>query len=182
MFLVYIIYSSKFDRYYIGMTENVNRRLLEHNNGKNISTKAFVPWDIVNIETFDSRFAARVREKYLKSAAGRRWRKLNIRPRARPNVPYRTGGAQNKTMFLVYIIYSSKFDRYYVGMTENVNRRLLEHNSGKNISTKAFVPWDIVNIETFDSRFAARVREKYLKSTAGRRWRKLNIRPRGATE
>ncbi len=93
-----------------------------------------------------------------------------------------TGGAQIELMFLVYIIYSLKFDRYYIGMTEEINRRLLEHNNRKNQSTKAFIPWEVVNIESFGSRIAVREREKYLKSAAGRRWRKLNIRPRGATE
>jgi putative endonuclease len=93
-----------------------------------------------------------------------------------------TGGAQKVSMFLVYILYSSKFDRYYIGMTEDINRRLLEHNNGKTPSTKPFIPWIVVYTESFDSRVAARGREKYLKSAAGRRWRKLNIRPRGATE
>ncbi|MBX2829239.1 MAG: GIY-YIG nuclease family protein [Flavobacteriaceae bacterium] len=85
-------------------------------------------------------------------------------------------------MFYVYVLYSSGFDRFYVGFTNNLDKRLSEHNSGKNKSTKAFIPWKIVHIENFDSRLEAREREKYLKSAAGRRWRKMNIRPRGATE
>jgi putative endonuclease len=78
-------------------------------------------------------------------------------------------------MFYVYVLYSIKFDRYYVGMTKNLERRLLEHNLGKTISTKAFKPWIITHHEAFNSRLEARNREKYLKSSAGRRWRKLNI-------
>jgi len=85
-------------------------------------------------------------------------------------------------MFYVYVIYSNLFDRYYVGMTKNLENRLIEHNSGKMKSTKAFIPWILVHNELFETRILARQREKYLKSAAGRRWRKQNIRPRGATE
>ena len=100
--------------------------------------------------------------------------------------PYRTvrsGGAHKQiSMYYVYVIYSCNFDRYYVGMTDALNRRLEEHNNGKNQSTKAYKPWELVYKESLDSREAARKREKYLKSAAGRRWRKNFIRPRGATE
>ncbi|WP_422105598.1 GIY-YIG nuclease family protein [Winogradskyella sp.] len=85
-------------------------------------------------------------------------------------------------MFYVYVLYSSDFERYYVGISTNIQRRLKGHNSAKVISTKAFRPWAIVHFESFPTRIEARHREKYLKSAAGRRWRKLNIRPRGATE
>ena len=67
-------------------------------------------------------------------------------------------------------------------MSNNLIRRLSEHNEGRNLSTKAYLPWEIVLKEQFETREEARKREKYLKSAAGRKWRKLNIRPRGATE
>ena len=85
-------------------------------------------------------------------------------------------------MFYVYVLYSNDFDRYYVGMTKYLENRLNEHNLGKMKSTKAFIPWIMVHNEVFETRLLARQREKYLKSGAGRRWRKQNIRPRGATE
>ncbi len=85
-------------------------------------------------------------------------------------------------MFFVYILYSISFDRYYVGLTDSLERRLEEHNKGKTKSTKAFIPWQIVHVEQFETLLETRNREKYLKSAAGRRWRKLNIWPRGATE
>ena len=101
----------------------------------------------------------------------------------RPNVPFRYGrGAKIEIMYYVYVLYSVSFDRQYVGMTDDMNRRLVEHNSGKNQSTKAYKPWSLIYNELFDNRDAARIREKYLKSAAGRRWRKNNLRPRGATE
>ena len=78
-------------------------------------------------------------------------------------------------MYLVYILYSEKYKRTYVGMSNNVLRRLNEHNSGKVRSTKSFLPWKIVHTESFNTRIEARVKEKYLKSAAGRRWRKNNL-------
>ena len=72
----------------------------------------------------------------------------------------------------VYIL-KSKFDgAYYVGMTSNLLDRLKYHNSGKVRSTKSRIPWEIVYYEETESLGAARVREKYLKSAAGRRFRK----------
>ncbi|NND62838.1 MAG: GIY-YIG nuclease family protein [Flavobacteriaceae bacterium] len=78
-------------------------------------------------------------------------------------------------MFYVYILFSESFNRYYIGMTERINERLLEHNTGKMQSTKPYVPWKLVYHELFGNRKEARDREKYFKSAAGRRWRKKNI-------
>jgi len=85
-------------------------------------------------------------------------------------------------MFYVYVLYSSTINGYYIGMTINLNRRLKEHNFGKTQSTRRGMPWEVVHTEVFETRILSRQREKYLKSAAGRRWRKQNIRPRGATE
>ncbi len=78
-------------------------------------------------------------------------------------------------MFFVYILYSVKFEKFYVGMSSNLDRRLKNHNSGSVKSTKAYLPWKIVHSEIYDTRIEARQREKYLKSAAGRRWRKQNL-------
>ena len=85
-------------------------------------------------------------------------------------------------MFYVYVLFSVKFEKYYVGLTERLEERLIEHNQGKTKSTKAYIPWIRVHHEVFETRLSARERERYLKSAAGRRWRKKHIRPRGATE
>ena len=53
-------------------------------------------------------------------------------------------------------------------MTSNFERRLKEHNSGQNKSTKSFVPYDVIFTEKFETRIEARQREKYLKSGSGR--------------
>ncbi len=68
------------------------------------------------------------------------------------------------------------FNRFYVGISNDVNLRIKEHNAGKVKSTKAYQPWRIVYTETYESKQEARIREKYMKSAAGRRWRKKNIK------
>jgi len=70
----------------------------------------------------------------------------------------------------IYVLESIVSGTRYVGMTNNIVRRLREHNSGTMKSTKAFVPWKVIYIEEVDSRLEGRKREKYLKSSAGRRY------------
>jgi len=60
-------------------------------------------------------------------------------------------------------------------MSADVKQRVTTHNLGKVKSTKAFVKWHLFHIENFETRIEARKREKYLKSAAGRRWRKINL-------
>ena len=62
---------------------------------------------------------------------------------------------------------------YYIGMSSDVGKRVKSHNLGKIKSTKAFVKWKLVHVENFRTRIEARKGEKYLKSAAGRRWRKF---------
>jgi len=72
----------------------------------------------------------------------------------------------------VYVLKSKVAKKSYVGMTSNIERRLEEHNSGKNFYTKRYLPWEILHMEEFVNLEEARKREKYLKSTSGRRFLK----------
>ena len=45
--------------------------------------------------------------------------------------------------FGVYILESQKNGRYYVGSTEDISRRIVEHNNGKVFSTKNTRPWTL---------------------------------------
>lgn len=54
-------------------------------------------------------------------------------------------------------------------MTSDLKRRLSEHNAGKSNYTKKYLPWEIIYCDKFDSREDARKREKYFKSTSGRK-------------
>ena len=70
--------------------------------------------------------------------------------------------------YFVYVLKSEQHYRFYVGMTENIDRRFKEHNSGKTKSTKGYRPWIFFFSEEFDTRIEARQREKYLKSGTGK--------------
>ena len=71
-------------------------------------------------------------------------------------------------MVTVYVLLSLKDNATYVGMALNTDNRLKEHNTGKNRYTKGHLPWKITYTEIHPDWAAARVREKYLKSTTGK--------------
>lgn len=70
--------------------------------------------------------------------------------------------------FYVYYLYAPSHGEFYVGFTNNLKRRVEEHNQGLNQSTKAYKPWKLIYYESHTNRDDARRREKYLKTTAGR--------------
>jgi putative endonuclease len=73
-------------------------------------------------------------------------------------------------MFFYYVyILRSTSNRRYVGYTTDLKRRLEEHNTGQNISTKPYRPWTLVFYEAFPNEQDARRREAYFKTTQGRR-------------
>ena len=63
----------------------------------------------------------------------------------------------------VYIIKSLKTRWYYVGSTNNSEKRLKEHNAGHVTSTKNYVPLKLVFKKVFDSEKEARTYEKKIK-------------------
>lgn len=77
-----------------------------------------------------------------------------------------------KTMFVVYAIKSFKREYIYVGLSSDLDRRLAEHNGGKNKTTKPYRPFRLIYSEEFDTRLKARIREKYLKSGSGKEFLK----------
>ncbi|MFH1182778.1 MAG: GIY-YIG nuclease family protein [Candidatus Moraniibacteriota bacterium] len=72
-------------------------------------------------------------------------------------------------MHFVYILQSQKDKRTYVGYTNNLKRRLAEHNNGRVQSTKNRKPFIILFTEKFLTSREAKKRELYWKSGAGRR-------------
>ena len=80
--------------------------------------------------------------------------------------------------YYAYVIYSSSYDKYYKGHCQNLENRLKEHNAGKTKSNKAFRPWKLVYYETFETRQEAITREKYFKTSAGRKFLKKVMRIR----
>ncbi|MDW8331565.1 MAG: GIY-YIG nuclease family protein [Cyclobacteriaceae bacterium] len=78
VWVVYVLQSLKSGKYYVGMSSDVSRRLEEHNSGKSKYTSGHRPWKLVYTEQAGSAIEARKREKYLKSAAGKRFLKAKI--------------------------------------------------------------------------------------------------------
>ncbi len=71
--------------------------------------------------------------------------------------------------YIVYVLSSIKTKKSYVGFTDNLERRLEEHNKGRTYFTKQYMPWKVIHTEFFDSLSEAVKREDYLKSSSGRR-------------
>ena len=75
-----------------------------------------------------------------------------------------------KQFYYTYVLFSHKDGKRYVGWTNNLRRRIAEHNNGKNISTKSRLPLSLIYCEACLSEDDAKQREKYLKATVGRRF------------
>jgi putative endonuclease len=68
----------------------------------------------------------------------------------------------------VYILYSEKTNKYYVGSCEDVYVRLQRHNAGSTTSTKSGRPWIVQYTEELENKTQALIREKYIKSMKSR--------------
>ncbi len=75
-------------------------------------------------------------------------------------------------MFYVYVISSLAKNYIYVGLTDNLERRINQHNSGKSKTTKPYMPFVLIYQEKHETRAEARIREKYLKSGIGKEFLK----------
>ena len=73
-------------------------------------------------------------------------------------------------MWYVYIIYSSRIDRYYVGFTENLITRLERHNSGWGKYTERGIPWVMVHSEKYLTKTEALKREHEIKKSKSRKY------------
>ncbi len=63
-------------------------------------------------------------------------------------------------MFYIYILYSEKTGKYYIGSTANLQDRLIRHNSGRSKATKSGMPWKLEWIEEYTTRSEA-IRRQY---------------------
>ena len=70
--------------------------------------------------------------------------------------------------FTVYILYSEKFSKHYVGFSSNIELRLKSHNELGKEWTSKYRPWKLIYTKEFDTKGEAMVYEKWLKSGVGR--------------
>jgi putative endonuclease len=77
-FYAYVIRSIKFGYVYKGHCQDLVARLKQHNAGMTLSIRKYIPFEVVYVEELESKTDAIRREKYLKSAAGRKFLKSKI--------------------------------------------------------------------------------------------------------
>ncbi|MCL4539486.1 MAG: GIY-YIG nuclease family protein [Bacteroidetes bacterium] len=73
-------------------------------------------------------------------------------------------------MYTTYILQSQKTGRYYVGSTQDVGGRLIQHNTGKTRATKSGIPWEVVHTEEFGTRSEAMKKEREIKGRGSGRY------------
>lgn len=73
-------------------------------------------------------------------------------------------------MYSVYILFSSSLNRYYVGQTQDLELRLIKHNTKQVISTKNGVPWKVVYKTELASRSLAVGLETKIKKRGAERY------------
>lgn len=79
-------------------------------------------------------------------------------------------GGTTSNYYIVYILESDLDKERYVGFTINLQKRIMEHNAGKNFSTKFRKPFKLIYAELCTNREDATRREYYFKTTDGRRF------------
>jgi putative endonuclease len=70
-FYVYVLKSIHKDFIYVGFTHNLRKRFPEHNNGEELSTKAYAPFDLIFYEAYRNEKDAKRREEYFKTTKGK---------------------------------------------------------------------------------------------------------------
>ena len=79
-------------------------------------------------------------------------------------------------MYYVYILQSKKDNNFYTGYTGNLSRRFEEHQAGKVKSTQERRPLSLVYYESCLHKWDAKHREKYLKTSWGKRYIKNRMK------
>ena len=75
--------------------------------------------------------------------------------------------------YFTYIIESEKTERWYYGHSNDLERRLIEHNSGQNKSTKNKGPWKLIFKRSFDTNLGANKFELELKKLKNKKYVKF---------
>jgi putative endonuclease len=73
-------------------------------------------------------------------------------------------------MYVTYIIYSSKIEKFYTGQTSDLDRRMEEHNRGKTSFSASGMPWKLLYFRYFESRSEAIKLESFIKKRGAARF------------
>lgn len=72
-------------------------------------------------------------------------------------------------MHYVYVLKSKKDNNLYIGCTEDLNKRLTYHNTGKVRSTKSRLPFELLYFEEYDDKYKAFYKERFYKTAQGKK-------------
>lgn len=78
-------------------------------------------------------------------------------------------------MYFVYILESEDNKHWYIGMTDDLERRLAEHNAGKSLHTSKWSSWRLKSYIALTDHNKALRFEQYLKSHSGRAFTKKRL-------
>lgn len=70
--------------------------------------------------------------------------------------------------YYVYILQNKSKNFIYIGYSEDLRKRVKEHNDGKSKSTKHYIPLELIHYESYKNSKDAKRRELYLKTNRGR--------------
>ena len=83
---------------------------------------------------------------------------------------------ERQNFYCVYILQSiSDAEKFYIGFTTDLKKRILKHNNGEVPHSSKYRPWKIKNTISFDDKEKALTFEKYLKSHSGRAFAKKHF-------
>ncbi len=84
--------------------------------------------------------------------------------------------------YFLYILQSEKNGSNYIGQTQDIHRRLKEHNNGEVHNTKPYCPWKLIYHKKYTSRNEAVNREREIKSHKKRKFIEKLIRSRNVAQ
>ena len=73
-------------------------------------------------------------------------------------------------MYSTYILWSEKLQKYYIGHTDNLSRRITEHNTGESKYIKLGKPWTLMCHEEFTTKVEAIRREQEIKNRKSKKY------------
>ena len=71
-------------------------------------------------------------------------------------------------MYYVYILFSQKLNKRYIGSTSDIRKRINDHNCGKSSFSSRGIPWKLIYYEAFLNKKDALREEAFLKTGKGR--------------
>src|SRR5678815_1504711 len=90
--------------------------------------------------------------------------------------PHAVSSFYPDAVFYVYVLRSESDSGFYIGFSTNLRARLRQHQNGESFATSHRGPWKLIYYEAYTEREDAEGREKFLKSGAGRRFLRTQLR------